>query len=364
MGTIENLNNVITDKIRGLRKAIAILEHDKVEVSDVVKKQVEDIFSSYLLASVGLLNRYFLFARGDKKENTKFYRQKDIYLLSFQRLVNRENYLSDLELLRETVCSMAKTNRMRRRVCESLNFISISTGNSRGAKAFRCGVCKVKMEVSPNMSILMCVKCGAKENLRGMIFEDDQFFQQEGQRTKHGAYEPTKHCKLWVDRIQARETKEIPPKLIRTLTKNAKQDKVQIRRLTCENIRLYLQKTRNSRYNEHIPLIRKIMTGISPPQLTELERRKIHIYFDQIISIYSDIKPMNKTNTNYHPYYILKILEQIIKDRIRRKNMIVCIHLQSRETLIEHDRLWKKVCARIPDFKYRPTDRHEYEQEW
>jgi hypothetical protein len=127
---------------------------------------------------------------------------------------------------------------------------------------------------------------------------------------------------------------------------------------------MYLQKTRNSRFNEHIPLIRKIMTGTSPPQLTDLERRKIHIYFDQIISIYSEIKPVNKTNTNYHPYYILKILEQIVKDRVRRKNMIVCIHLQSRETLIEHDRLWKKVCARIPDFKYKPTDRHEYEQEW
>ena len=34
-----------------------------------------------------------------------------------------------------------------------------------------------------------------------------QFYNQEGQRTKHGSYDTARHCDNWIAQLQARETK-------------------------------------------------------------------------------------------------------------------------------------------------------------
>lgn len=366
MGTIENINNTIISKIRGLKKVVHLLTNVGIDVSDRLRLKLDDISTLYFLRSASILNKYFSFSLvGQKQPNQQFYREKNVFLSEYQNLLNQENFVQDLDIIKSSLYLLASTDQLKRKIGESLNHINPFTKKKDEASQFKCQTCNIKMIISSNMSQIMCSGCGIKEKLRGMIFEDDQFFQQEGQRTKHGNYDPTKHCKLWVDRIQASETKDIPDKLIVIIKNLAKIDKVyDLKRLSCESIRVYLQKSNNSRYNEHVPLIRKIITGISPPQLNDLERRKIHIYFDKIITIYSEIKPVNKTNTNYHPYYILKILEQIIKNRNRRKEIISCIHLQARETLIEHDILWQKICEHIEEFKYIPTNRHEYEYSW
>ena len=88
----------------------------------------------------------------------------------------------------------------------------------------------------------------------------------------------------------------------------------------------------------------------------------IHIYFDKVIHIFDEIKPPEKTNCPYHPYFIYKIIEQIIQkkeDRIRKLKILSCIHLQSRETLVENDRIFSLICNRIPEFTYKPTDRND-----
>jgi hypothetical protein len=126
-------------------------------------------------------------------------------------------------------------------------------------------------------------------------------------------------------------------------------------------IRRYLRQTHNSKYNEHVPLIRKLITGFTPPQLSEYEMQLIHIYFDKVIRVFDEIKPKNKTNCPYHPYFIYKIIEQIITkktDKVRKAKILACIHLQSRETLICNDLIWGPICDRISEFEYIPTDRN------
>ena len=87
----------------------------------------------------------------------------------------------------------------------------------------------------------------------------------------------------------------------------------------------------------------------------------IHLYFDKVIRIFDEIKPPGKTNCPYHPYFIYKIIDQIIKsddDKIRKSQILSCIHLQSRETLVQNDLLFDIICKRIPEFTYKPTDRN------
>jgi hypothetical protein len=128
--------------------------------------------------------------------------------------------------------------------------------------------------------------------------------------------------------------------------------------ITYNLIRSYLHKNGSSSYNEHIPLIRRLITGVSPPQMTEAELQRVNIYFIRIIKLYNTVKPSTKINCPYHPYIIYKILEQILQDGQRKSAILKCIHLQSSQTLIQNDRLWKKICENIPEFEYIPTDRN------
>ena len=83
--------------------------------------------------------------------------------------------------------------------------------------------------------------------------------------------------------------------------------------------------------------------------------------------IYNRIKPDNKPNCPYHPYFIYKIIEQLLKDpsdQRRCSEILQSIHLQSRDTLIDNDNIWKPICESLSSdclgdrtwFQYKPTE--------
>ena len=105
-------------------------------------------------------------------------------------------------------------------------------------------------------------------------------------------------------------------------------------------------------------LIKKIITGIAPPQLTDAELRKLYNLFNKVVGAFEETKQSDKCNTLYYPYLIYKILEYILPSDIRKKKILECIHLQSRDTLITNDTQWEKICQLMPtDIEYTPTDR-------
>lgn len=222
-----------------------------------------------------------------------------------------------------------------------------------------CESCKKPYSIEEKTSEFVCHECGVSIKLYGMVFSDDQFYYQEGQRTKHGKYDPTKHCKFWVDRILARKNVDLPPKLINCIKSRIKRDNIWLEDLTCEEIREFLRDLKMSKWNDHIPLILKTVTGREIEQLTEHEMRLVFMYFSRAINIYGQIKSEDKTNCPYHPFFIYKIIEQILKvpehDR-RRTAILSYIHLQERQTLIDKDLIWKEICKYIPEFEYIPTN--------
>lgn len=211
-----------------------------------------------------------------------------------------------------------------------------------------------------NIGEQSCIICGiCIENVITII--DDENITNEINNNKSGSYDPSKHCREWLDRIQGREIIDMATidHIVNILKEQFIQERIKHNEIiTYELIRIYLQKNKFSSYNEHIPLIRKLITGISPPQLTDVEIQKIIMYFIRIVKIYNKIKPTSKINCPYHPYIIYKILEQILEDGWRKTAILHCIHLQSSQTLILNDRIWQKICVHIPEFKYIPTDRN------
>jgi hypothetical protein len=370
-GTIETTNNNIVIKINAITQLLDIFKKESILVDIKIINRVADIKEEYEMGSINILSEYFLISDNyrhavNENDKTNLIKDKELYFTKYQSFIRKDNFISKLDRILHTIKKYI-TETLDKITIHEIHTILKSYNNSTINKnikevVYEICTCSTKMDIDPIASTLICKSCGLTKELFGTVFEDEQFYYQEGQRTKHGTYDPSKHCRFWVERIQARETTEIPEIVITDIKKCIVQDKIKNRNhINCTQIRKYLRQTRNSKYNEHVPLIRKLITGITPPQLTDYEMQLIHIYFDKVIHIFDEIKPPEKTNCPYHPYFIYKIIEQIFdKDlnNIRKLKILSCIHLQSRETLICNDVIWSPICDRITEFAYIPTDRN------
>ena len=221
--------------------------------------------------------------------------------------------------------------------------------------------CGHLMQVMAGSSEMVCNHCGYLYELKGTVFDDNQFYSQEGMRYKHAGYEPSKHCKAWLERIQARETNTITESQLKKIDACIRRDGItNKKRLSIEQLRRYLKDTDLTELNEHVALIKRLVTGIAPPQLTYAETQDITNSFSKAVKAYNIIRPMNKSNMLFYPFLLWKLIDMHVEDRTKRKCLLSFIHLQGTQTLIQNDQIWAEICKITPGFHYRPTDRYEY----
>ena len=353
--TVENTNTNILKKIKELRNILNIYNQYQIDEKNSAEvksytTQLDEIESSYEFGSIDILPEYYR-----NKHNNE---AKSQYYNMYMNFVASENVMSKLKRIYNLCCKLQKIYDINdEKLIQSfsdydftpVNVLEIEHSND-------ICICGKKYTIESKNSEFVCHSCGNTERLYGAVFEDEQFWFQEGQRTKHGKYDPTKHCKFWVDRIQAKENTEIPKEVLHKIIKCIKSDDIWLEQLDCSMIRRYLKILKLTQYNDHISLILKLITKKEPEQLTDKEQKMLYVYFARVIQIYTRIKPPDKLNCVYHPFFIYKILEQLIRNSRRRRSILSCIHLQSRETLIENDRIWKNICEEIPEFTYIPTE--------
>ena len=389
--TLETTNNIIHTKIQSLQKIATIVQTYNIEpyYSKICEflTELECIADNYEIKSIKILSDYFLLIKDYQNQDVKsleiknvYIANRDKYFANYQTLIKKENIIDRVNRyynsLKNIINSITKSsNNFIEPDMTNIKTIFSTYENSTITRSVsnisynKCNKCSREMKIIASLSEMICTYCGITENLCGTIFEDEQYYYQEGQRTKHGSYDPSKHCRFWIERIQAKETKDIPESVLDGVRRCIRHNKIRnFDDITCKDLREYLRQTRNSTYNEHIPLIRKIITGITPAQLTDQESQLISIYFDKVTRIYDRIKPASKNNVSYHPYFIYKIIEHILKvkspndyrnSKKRISNILSCIHLQARETLIENDKTWKQICSMIDEIEYKPTDKNE-----
>ncbi len=398
--TIETTNNIILVKIQYLFDIVDILIKCGTVIKVTYINELKSISKEYELGSIKILSDYFLLVHSYKKsledaiehneqpsddlnvnktamdefhsKKMQFSEKKEVCFRNYQIFLKKENFVSKMDRLydifRNLVFAGFKINPRLFSHQNVLIMLLSKYNNSTIIQSIstisynKCSNCNKDMKMISISSEMVCTECGQTTVLSGTVFEDEQFYYQEGQRSKHGSYDSTKHCKFWIDRIQARESKTIPESVINSIKKNIRYNNIKnVEELTCEEIRKYLRQTKNTSYNEHVPLIRKIITGITPPQLTDEEVQLIILLFSKSVKVYEKVKPFNKMNVMYHPYPIYKIIEHILKDpkmKKRKNDILSCIHLQSRETLIDNDETWEDMCKYL-NIEYIPTDRNK-----
>ena len=355
--TFTNINTNILNKFNQLKKILSYYnEYDMDDIDNRYCREhlnaIENELISYELDTIIFVKNY------NSKNNT----QEDRYnvYMKFMKYVNSENILGKLKRIYTFCKKLQNTYDISNDLIEfifktydSINIDIMSIENSNTS----CD-CGNNFTAESKTSENICI-CGKIETLYGVVFEDEQFYFQEGKRSRHGKYDPTKHCKFWLDRIQAKENIDIPEDIIANIKARMKRDCVWIENLTCIIIRKYLKEIKKTRFNDHVPLIKKLITNKELVQLSDHERKLTSTYFGKVIQIFNKIKSSDVFNSPYHPYFIYKIIEQLLKgdeNITRKRDILSCIHLQSRETLIRGDLIWKQICSNIQEFDYIPTE--------
>lgn len=236
-----------------------------------------------------------------------------------------------------------------------------------GQKYNFCADCGEQMSVSSETSELTCMKCGKVRELIGTVFDDSQFYNQEGQKAKSGSFNPNRHFHYWMNHILAREpedelaikedSEDGCKKLLEDLRNITRRDNKILRLLTVDDIRSMLRELDLTRLNKNIPKIMRMLTGVGPPPLPEEICQRVEKLFSRAIEIGERIRPPSRMNRNYYPYYIYKILDAILPaDDLKHRRVLYYIYMQGQDTLDKNDREWAEICEELPEITWVRTD--------
>lgn len=233
----------------------------------------------------------------------------------------------------------------------------------------KCSLCGNIMTIDSNKSELNCHYCGMVKELIGTVFDDSQFYSQEGQKAKSGTFNPNRHFQFWWSHILAKEPEEelgdkkdpnnlYGEKIIKQIKDIIVRDHKVLQLLTVNDIRSILREIGKTDLNKNVPLILKKITGIGPPNIPDKITIKVENLFTKAIEIGEKNKYNKRINRNYYPYYIYRIIEAITTEKdteIRR--VLYYIYIQSKETVESDDLDWECICNELKEIKYKPTDR-------
>ncbi|ARA72012.1 hypothetical protein BNJ_00181 [Kaumoebavirus] len=353
MSTIETKHELLLEKIGHLRRIIEILGGANALARI---KKVEDNY----LAGVGEILIKYYDITSQNLPTSQLDKEYEIY-------VNNEAVLSELaEMFGCYVNEITKSKdnalleEVRGYKNKVVEFPVIRNDYSL------CEKCLIPMFSFPHTSELKCDKCGLTKRISGMQLDENLPTE-----TRSKVHNPLKFCKKWMNNIQAKENVEIPEKvkddvkscIVRDYTRQLSDGRRILngtKNIKCWQYREYLKEKGHSDYNEHVPLIRKLLTGVIPPQFTYEEEQDILSDYAKAMKTLAEIKEDENDgvsgNNPYFPYTLYKIIYEKFLNRPEKRAIIECIHLQSTDTLIKHDIDWKRVCDKT-GFNYRASDR-------
>ncbi len=372
LGTIENTNNKITAKLSQARRAAEYIMQATSDASWGVKHISADELASlklnlmmdmvltlendYNIAVVNVLSDYYAAADNENKKTRQFYQ-----IITSENFIPRINdCIMQLKLVTMKLMKYPRCEAIFNAESMLNSALNIEVNIKLEKLNYEVCKCGTKMDVVPELSELHCPACLEIQTIIGAVFRDDQFYPQEGQKTKHGGYDPARHYRVWIERLQARESKVFSDSVLKKIEYVLNRDNYDRKTLSCENMREILKdsKVAATSLYDHAPLLVKMFGGPSPPALSFHEYKTLSTRFSKAMSLYDVVNP-DSNNKPYYPYFIYKIIEHEFRYDPDKLRLLDSIHLQSRETVIKNDKSYEQMCRLAhPDdgLVYTPTD--------
>ena len=204
-----------------------------------------------------------------------------------------------------------------------------------------CCKCKVEYEENHEEGVLLCPSCGSEKYL--IVTSDNTSFNDNRREKISYSYKKVNHLNEILNQFQHKDHSVVPPEVIDEIMYEIKKQRItDLTSITIRDMREILKKINQSKYYDHTIHILSRINGIPPPIISPADEEKIRTLFQEIqapFMLYSD----NEDRTNFlsYAFILLKIFELLEMDSFKKYFWL----LKSRDRLIKHDMVWKKICA-------------------
>jgi hypothetical protein len=157
-------------------------------------------------------------------------------------------------------------------------------------------------------------------------------------------YKRENHFNEWISQFQAKESTTVPDEVIAKLRSEFRKQKLKdLNEITHEKVKGLLKKLGYAKYYEHVPYITTIVSGITPPTMSQALEDKLRLMFHAIQGPFEKHKPLNRKNFLSYSFCLYKLCELLGEDEY-----LNCFPLlKSREKLYVQDQIWEKICKEL-----------------
>lgn len=202
-----------------------------------------------------------------------------------------------------------------------------------------CVGCNVAREEISSEGILVCPRCGSEEY--ALVVSDFPSFRDPPKERNNYAYKKINHLNEILNQFQAKESTVIPEDVMNEVILEIRKRRISnIADLSEDDIRQILKKLGRSKYYEHRAHILSRLNGNPPPTITPEIEEKIRTMFQEIQAPFLLYCPDDRTNFLSYSYILYKFFELLELDEYK----VFFPLLKSRDRLIAHDQIWKKIC--------------------
>jgi hypothetical protein len=320
-----------------LRKAIAELDQssrleDILEVSKLMAElEVTDSsladsnpVESYYLKNVDIMMKYY--GTQEKAHIVSVPGNQNTFMKYLNASLPTESAVSKKDLF-ETYASRMKLNTVQPVEVDRTDSVE------------HCLSCNVAREEMSSEGILVCPICGSEEHM--LVVSDFPSFRDPPKDRNNYAYKKINHLNEILNQFQAKESTIIPEDVMHEVVCEIKKRRIQnIAELTEKDMREILKKLNRSKFYEHATHILSRLNGNPPPTITPEIEEKIRAMFQEIQAPFLMYCPDDRTNFLSYSYILYKFFELLELDDYK----VYFPLLKSRDRLIAHDEIWKKIC--------------------
>jgi uncharacterized Zn finger protein (UPF0148 family) len=205
--------------------------------------------------------------------------------------------------------------------------------------AEHCDRCNIAREELSDEGILVCPTCGSEEYM--LVVSDYPSFRDTPKERNNYAYKKINHLNEILNQFQAKESTIIPDEIMNEVIMEVKKRRIRnIAELSEKDMREILKKLNRSKYYEHATHILSRLNGNPPPTITPAIEEKVRTMFQEIQAPFLLYCPDDRTNFLSYSYILYKFFELLELDEYK----VYFPLLKSRDRLIAHDQIWKKIC--------------------
>lgn len=349
-GTLDSLHQGIVQNLKETKTKQELLRQESDElraeisrlylsndIANIVKanqleQRVRDIqdelehshpVEEYYLKNMDLLDEYYKKQDSSVAAPTLHPKDANTFLKFFTNAVPTETGMTRKQMFDEYV--------QRMRLSNGPEVVQLMTEH--------CLQCNVAREEISSEGILVCPRCGSEEY--ALVVSDFPSFRDPPKERNNYAYKKVNHLTEILNQFQAKESTIIPEDVMNEVILEIRKRRINnIADLTEEDIRQILKKLNRSKYYEHRAHILSRLNGNPPPTITPEVEEKIRAMFQDIQAPFLLYCPNDRTNFLSYSYILYKFFELLELDEYK----VYFPLLKSRDRLIAHDQIWKKIC--------------------